>query len=143
MTVIKPIEMGELFDINKRFPIILGRISFMKMFCYGKVVNIGAYEGKMMGDKATNVDLYDFGAKNLVISNAEALPFGDKEFNCAVLSEILEHVDDPVKVLKEAMRVADSVAISVPNESEFTPGMKPFQNTGPGSCQQPSHGKYP
>jgi SAM-dependent methyltransferase len=132
MTEIQPINMGELFDINKRFPIVLGRISFMKMFAYGKVINLGAYEGKMFGDKAVNVDLYDFGAKNLTIANIENLPFKDKEFDCAVISEVLEHVDDPVKALREAMRVADSVAISVPNESEFSWDMKPFQNTGKG-----------
>jgi len=123
-----PINMGELFDVNKRFPVALGRISFMKMFAYGRVVNIGCYEGKMFGDKVTNVDLYDFGAPNLTIANAEKLPFKDKEFDCAIVSEVLEHVDDPVKVLKEAMRVADSVALSVPNEYEFSPEMRPFEN---------------
>ena len=126
------VNTGELFDPNKPHPCVFGRISFMKMFAYGKVINIGAYEGKMFGDKVTNVDLYDFGAPNLTIADAAKLPFKDKEFDCAVISEVLEHVDDPVAVLSEAMRVADSVALSVPNESEFAPFQKPFTCVGPG-----------
>ncbi len=126
-------DVGEIFDPQKQFPMAFGRISFMKMFAHGKTINIGAYEGKMFGDKVTNVDLYDFGAPNLTICNAEKLKFKDKEFDCAILSEILEHVDNPAKALQEAMRVAWSVAISVPNESEFSPEMQPFQkHDGPG-----------
>src|ERR1035437_1190034 len=110
-----PVDIGDILNPTKEYPIVPCRISLMKMLCYGKVLNIGCFEGKMFSDKATNLDIIDNGAPNLVIANASKLPFDDKSFDTAVLSEVLEHVDDPAAVLREAMRVADSIAISVPN----------------------------
>lgn len=41
----------------------------------------------------------------VVQGTAEALPFGNGEFSVAVMSEILEHLDEPVAALREARRV--------------------------------------
>lgn len=55
---------------------------------------------------------------NVVQGSAEALPFGEGEFAVAVMSEILEHLDEPVAALRETYRVlADDgmLLITVPN----------------------------
>lgn len=52
-------------------------------------------------------------------ASAENLPFRDKYFNSIFSSQLLEHVDNDVTVLKEAHRVlvADGViVVSVPND---------------------------
>ena len=41
--------------------------------------------------------------------------YGDGQFGVAFLSHVLEHVDDPVQVLREARRVADNVVVVIPN----------------------------
>jgi len=41
--------------------------------------------------------------------------FADKEFSVALLSHVLEHLDDPDKALTEAERVADNVLVITPN----------------------------
>lgn len=51
-------------------------------------------------------------------ANIYALPYPDNTFDAAILSEILEHVDDDVAALKEVYRVLKPggvVAITVPN----------------------------
>jgi ubiquinone/menaquinone biosynthesis C-methylase UbiE len=50
--------------------------------------------------------------------NAENLPFGDKSFGFVNMSEVIEHVDKPRKVLKEVERIlkdGGGVYMSVPN----------------------------
>lgn len=45
------------------------------------------------------------------------LPFEDKSFDLVILSEVLEHLDDPIKALNEIRRVSsNNVIISVPHE---------------------------
>ncbi|MBK8026502.1 MAG: class I SAM-dependent methyltransferase [Chloroflexi bacterium] len=54
----------------------------------------------------------------LVNCNIYTLPFPDNTFDGIILSEVLEHVDDDVAALKEAMRVLKPggvAAITVPN----------------------------
>lgn len=51
-----------------------------------------------------------------VVHSAEApLPFGDSDFGCVVLADVLEHLDDPYSALDEAMRVGRSVVVLLPN----------------------------
>lgn len=132
MPEIRPIDTGELFNLNKRFPCFFSRISIIKMLAHGRIVNLGCHTNNTFGNKndydVTNVDLYPFGANNFVQANIESLPFKDKEFDVSILSEVLEHVDHPEKALREAMRVAHDVIISVPNEYEFDKSMLPFKN---------------
>jgi len=121
---------------------ILYRDALLPLIPIGRIVDIGCNIGTMFGDKAVNVDSASLSElreetddKNLVIPNfvhadANSLPFKDYSFDYAVLSELLEHVDDPVGVLNEAQRVAFVVVICVPNEYEWFPEHKPFWNPG-------------
>ncbi|MCO5314712.1 MAG: class I SAM-dependent methyltransferase [Solirubrobacterales bacterium] len=50
------------------------------------------------------VDAVD-GARVDRVSVAEELPFGEAEFDVVICTQVLEHVDDPVRVLAEIYRV--------------------------------------
>lgn len=47
------------------------------------------------------------------------VPYGDKMFDLAILSHILEHLDDPATAIGEAKRIARQVVIEVPLEENI------------------------
>jgi len=51
-----------------------------------------------------------------VVGPADDLPFPDGTFSVAVLSHVLEHLDDPLAALREAVRIARFVVVEVPTE---------------------------
>jgi SAM-dependent methyltransferase len=59
-------------------------------------------------------------ARRAVVGRADALPFPDGAFSVAVLSHVIEHLDDPVSALREAARVARFVVVEVPIEKVFS-----------------------
>jgi glycosyltransferase involved in cell wall biosynthesis/ubiquinone/menaquinone biosynthesis C-methylase UbiE len=69
-----------------------------------------------------------FPKEKFVQADATRLPFSEKQFAMAILSELLEHVAAPVQVLKEAARVAERVLITVPNEYGWDAKHNPFQH---------------
>jgi len=107
---------------------------FLRYYCEpdAKIVDIGCAEGHTFRpweklENVTHVDLDDHSyLPNFVRTDAKELPFKDKEFDIAVLGEILEHVPDPIPVLKEAKRVAKKLVISVPYENEWRDKLLPF-----------------
>ena len=54
----------------------------------------------------------------------ERLPAGDREFDLALLSHVLEHVPAPVPLLREAARIARAVIVEVPLERNLS-GTRP------------------
>lgn len=100
------------------------------------ILDIGCSDGFMFRDiehlNVTETDIEnkfppEYGDKiKFVESDAHNLPFEDKEFSCSILGDMLEHVKDPVQVLKEALRVSKSVFITVPNEWEWDDEKRPF-----------------
>jgi len=113
--------------------LISDRITWLTSWCSPeqKIVDIGCAEGLTFKGwdrkNITSVDLDLYDLPNFVRANAENLPFNDKEFEVAVLGEILEHSDNPIKVIKEAMRVAKRVVITVPYEYEWASTLQPFK----------------
>lgn len=83
----------------------------------GKLVDIGC--GRMpyrkvlepLVDSYIGVDhpevsrLYKSDVKPEILADAKKLPFGNNSFDIALLIQVLEHVNDPDKVIKEAARV--------------------------------------
>ncbi len=60
----------------------------------------------------------EYGNENLVVLDADKeLPFADKEADFVLLCDILEHVDNPVKLLRESSRVGKNVMLKIPVEN--------------------------
>lgn len=59
-------------------------------------------------------------ANRAVAGRADALPFRDDAFDVAVLSHVVEHLDDPVSALREASRISRFVVVEVPTEKVFS-----------------------
>lgn len=96
-----------------------------------KIVDIGSNKGHTFWgwahpENVTSVDIDQYDIPNFVRASADNLPFEDNSFDVAVLAEVVEHVPNPIKVLKEAMRVAKRVIITIPNEYEWNKDNKPF-----------------
>lgn len=63
------------------------------------------------------VDISDNADVILDLNKIDRLPFEDESFDVVVLSQILEHLFDPKKILKEAIRVSKKhVIIGLPND---------------------------
>jgi ubiquinone/menaquinone biosynthesis C-methylase UbiE len=91
------------------------RLRLQRKLATGKIVNIGC-ESDPAGFRevgATQVDIDHYDLPNFVQADAHNLPFKDDEFDTAVLGDILEHVVDPVQVLREAGRVAKKVVCTI------------------------------
>ena len=54
------------------------------------------------------------------VSDATELPLPDKTYSVAILSHVLEHLDQPARAAEEASRVADFVVAEVPTEKVAT-----------------------
>lgn len=103
---------------------------------YKNILDIGCNDGFMFRDLDLNVtetDIqYSFPPQykdriKFVEADAHDLPFEDNEFECSILGDMLEHVEDPVKVIKEACRVSKHAYMSTPNEWDWDETKRPFQ----------------
>lgn len=76
------------------------------------ILNAGCRE---TDDGDINLDIVPRQVKNFVLGDISDLSqFKDKTFSVAVASQVLEHVDDPDKAIKELRRVSDEVIIITP-----------------------------
>jgi len=58
---------------------------------------------------------------NVYLMNGDDLKFQNNSFDTVLLFEVLEHVENPYKILKEAKRVArKNILITVPNCTQFS-----------------------
>jgi ubiquinone/menaquinone biosynthesis C-methylase UbiE len=109
---------------------------------HGRILDIGSGEGailKRLSDVRFGEILYSLeisqsavttigqraipGLKECRLFDGYHIPYCDRQFDLAILSHVLEHVEHPRKLLQEASRVADCVFIEVPLED--TVRMKP------------------
>lgn len=119
-----------------------GRLNFwMSVVNYDhkKVLDVGCNTGILLIpllEKGINITGVDIAAKDIAIAkkslkqrnlpeevvsvaDAEKLPFKTNSFDIVILSDVLEHVGDPERCAKEALRVVKKgglVLATVPNE---------------------------
>lgn len=101
------------------------------------ILELGCAENPVWKDtpfKVTTSDISertDEDCKPDIVCDAAAVPKEDKSFDVVCANELLEHVDDPLAVLREAVRLARyKVVVTVPNEFEWPAALKPFTNPG-------------
>lgn len=97
-----------------------------------RILDIGSTDGHIFRNTdiqkyvtSIDIDKYDF--DNFYQMDAHDLKFPNKYFDIAILAEILEHVNEPVQVLREAQRVAKRIIITVPDEENWSPELFPFE----------------
>ncbi|MBI4214465.1 class I SAM-dependent methyltransferase [archaeon] len=74
----------------------------------GRVLDVGAKEGRHAALFAgCSYEAMDAEPKSSAVRRGDAhkLPYADSSFDCVLLMEVLEHVEDPLKVLQECSRV--------------------------------------
>jgi SAM-dependent methyltransferase len=82
----------------------------------------GELHGFEVSDEAARI-ARTRGAPGLVevtVFDGGALPAADDAFDLAVLSHVLEHVSDPLALLRETARVARAVVLEVPLEANLS-----------------------
>lgn len=60
-------------------------------------------------------DIKRFEEQQLIQADGENLPFKDNEFDYVICNHVLEHVEDPIKFLKEQTRVAKRGYLEIPS----------------------------
>lgn len=95
----------------------MDHVNYCKQFLKagGKVLDIGSGRGRFLkemaalGFEANGVETNpDYLGGNVVEARAEELPFPNASFDFVNCAEVSEHVDDPIKMLKEIKRVLKS-----------------------------------
>jgi len=108
---------------------------------HASVLEIGAGDGSILqglhdrnfGEELYGVEISESGVEatknrgieNLVdcrLFNGYELPFEDGQVDLAVLSHVVEHVEYPRKLIREAMRTAKHLFVEVPLEHTFRLG---------------------
>ena len=109
---------------------------------YGNVLDLGSGDGLMLsllkdkGIEGRGLDISDQGvakanSKGLITEvfdfGSKPLPFADNSFDSVLMLDILEHLYDPLTVLREAARVSKkSVVVGVPNFSSLPARIQVF-----------------
>jgi ubiquinone/menaquinone biosynthesis C-methylase UbiE len=84
--------------------------------CYKFTIKIGADNS----EEAIKQHRQKYSTHKLIKIDADkSLPFKDNEVDFVLLCDILEHVDNPVNLLKEAVRVGKNVLLKMPIEKAF------------------------
>ena len=109
-------------------------IDFAVLYAGNKILDLGCATGdysnnlKSIGYECTGVDINPKYVEktrgkgiDAYVMKGDDLNFSDNSFDTVLLFEVLEHVDNPHNVLKEAKRVAKkNILITVPNCTQFS-----------------------
>jgi glycosyltransferase involved in cell wall biosynthesis len=101
------------------------RLDWMLLNSVEPILDVGSGEGLTFIPHASGMDVVHldvdvYSIENFVRGDGLHLPFRDKSFNTVCLGEVLEHVSDPLLLLREAVRVAwGRVVATVPYEQEW------------------------
>ena len=82
-----------------------------------RVLNVGSNSTRVLGSVNLDVELF---SDVDVVGDGQALPFRSNAFDVVVLSHVLEHVEHPLQMLREACRVARKlIIVKVPNAAFY------------------------
>jgi len=83
------------------------------------------------GRVVKGIEISDYAVKkcreeglDVIKADAQNLPFEDNSFDCVVSQHTLEHCDDPVKAVRESIRVGKKVVHILPGHKSFDPTHK-------------------
>lgn len=131
-----------IFDLIIR-PLLLTKAKKIndscKKFVKGRVLDFGAgrcYIAKEMQSKnnieVTCLDIKDFSRTDIkvVVYDGKKIPFKVNEFDTALIAYVLHHCEEPLKVLKEVIRVCKSniIIFEDTKPSAITKAMDFFSN---------------
>ena len=109
------------------------RLGWIRSRCRAgeKILDIGSasgftFRGTELEPHVTFVDLDLYDMPNFLQMDAHHLTLPDQAYDVAILGDILEHVDDPVQVIREARRVAKRLIITVPDEANWSEAHHPY-----------------
>ena len=93
----------------------MGRYDFVRTYINGRrILNIGVGDDPMrLGDRAVHMDIDPWRYPYFVQADAHHLPFKDDSFDCLIVSDVIEHLVDPMKALQEAKRVGYRLVITI------------------------------
>lgn len=110
--LIKPMAVETILDVGCGEGFTLKKLEEKKI---GK-----KNQGIDYSDDAINLGKRLYPELNLSIGDVYSLKFKDKSFDMSLCTEVLEHLEDPEKAVKEILRVTKKyVVFSVPNEPFF------------------------
>lgn len=113
--------------------LVVSRTAWVIERCSGTILDVGGNTGHVFRNTGLDVTLLDINEFEKcefpqVVADAHDLPFEDNSFDCCILGEILEHVHNPILVLREAARVAKKrILMSVPDPQHTAPQYHPFR----------------
>jgi len=133
--------MNTILNFFKKIPIDLGQGN-LRHKTYGKIIalnlikssannkialDVGCWDGyfskilKKKGYEVISIDIEKNHEKCQIIDVNKGLPFIDKSFDLIWCSEVIEHLKDPIKTIKEFKRVLkpEGIAIFTTPNSEF------------------------
>jgi 2-polyprenyl-3-methyl-5-hydroxy-6-metoxy-1,4-benzoquinol methylase len=112
ISLIKPLGAGSILDAGCG-----------EGFTINKLIRNGIgnrIEGIEFSKEAISIGKKLFPNLNIKQGSVYELPFKDKSFDLIICTEVLEHLEEPAKAIKEMLRVTKRyLALSVPNEPFF------------------------
>lgn len=132
-------EKSEIFRntedwyLNTTDSVSNGLLKFAAQNAGNKILDVGCATGnycvklKKLGFSCVGIDINKKYVEKSIENNVESylmdamnLKFPDNSFDTILLFEVLEHVENPRRIIKEAKRVAKkNVLITVPNSTMF------------------------
>ncbi len=114
----------------------------------GKALDIGCREGhqsrwlKHIGYEVTSIDIEPEYEDALTVDANKRLPFPDQHFDLIWCSEVIEHLDDPLKSLNDFLRVTKDggfVVLTTPNSYAWMFRLASLLGFSPQKIQNPDH----
>ena len=109
--------------------LITDRFAVIKNYLVGKILHVGCAVGpihelllKKYGNNVVGIDIMKIRQKNLIIADAQTMPFKDCSFDSIFAGELIEHLHEPEKFLLECKRVlrgGGTLIITTPNKKSL------------------------